>query len=93
MRRMMGVDSMVWMYGGEDIPKGNATGIFDDLWIFNTSTMQWSAAPRLITAPPKGKSRHSMAKVSTVNVTVTVCTSCKLVGTYGCTSACLCASP
>jgi hypothetical protein len=54
------VDSQVWLYGGE----ADASRRFDDLWVFNTTSRQWSEAPRLISAPQKGKSRHSMVRVS-----------------------------
>ncbi len=59
---MVGVGSSLWLYGGE---KRNSTQIYNDLWSFNTSSMRWTETPRLISAPRKGKSRHSMTVVCT----------------------------
>ena len=57
---MLGINSMVWMYGGEV----DAVHALNDLWTFNTSSMQWSAQPQLISGPMEGKTRHTMTRVS-----------------------------
>jgi hypothetical protein len=59
---MVAMGAVVWLYGGED----KTSRIFNDLWSFDTISTQWFQAPRLISSPSKGKSRHSITKACAV---------------------------